>query len=44
VTERVYLEDIGADERIILKWVFMKNDDGALNSFIQPRIGVRGLL
>jgi hypothetical protein len=43
VTERVYLEDIGADDRILM-WIFMKNNDGALNSFIRPRIMVRGLL
>jgi hypothetical protein len=44
VTERAYLEDIGADGRIILNLIFMNNDEGALNSFIQPTIGVRGLL
>jgi len=42
VTERVYLQDIGADCRIILKWIFMNNDDGTLNSFIQPRIWDKG--
>jgi hypothetical protein len=44
VTERAYLEDLGADYIIILKGIFMNNDEGALNSFIQPRIGVSGLL
>jgi hypothetical protein len=33
-----------ADDRIMLMWIFMKNDDGSLNSFILSRIGVRGLL
>jgi hypothetical protein len=44
VSERDYFKDMGADDRIILKWNFMKNDDGSWNSFILSRIGVRGLL
>jgi len=44
VTEIVYLQDTGAEDRIILKWIFMKNDDWTLNYFVQPRKGVRGLL
>jgi hypothetical protein len=42
VTESVYLEDVVVDERIVLTWIFRKNDDRALHSFIRHRIEARG--
>jgi hypothetical protein len=40
--ERDHLEDLGADERIILKWIFMKWIGETWTGLIWIRIGTGG--
>ena len=40
--DRDHLEDSGADERIIIKWIFRKWDEGVWTGVICLRIGTDG--
>jgi hypothetical protein len=42
VRERNHLEDLGIDERIILRWIFREWVGGAWTGLIWLRIGIGG--